>query len=170
MKNISFQNDVLPLKNVLYRLALRITLNREEAEDIVQDTLIKIWNNRERWGEIESMEAYGLTICRNLAIDRNKRAGNSSETLDETEAMPQTQEPTPYEQMLQRDRIELVRKLIDTLPEKQRSCMQLREFEGKPYKEIADVLGISEEQVKISIFRARQAIKKKYEQLENYGL
>ena len=44
MKNISFRNDVLPLKNVLYRLALRITLNKEEAEDIVQDTLMKVWN------------------------------------------------------------------------------------------------------------------------------
>ena len=43
MKNISFRNDVLPLKNVLYRLALRITLNKEEAEDIVQDTLMKVW-------------------------------------------------------------------------------------------------------------------------------
>ena len=41
MNNISFRNDVLPLKNVLYRLALRITLNHEEAEDVVQDTLIK---------------------------------------------------------------------------------------------------------------------------------
>ena len=43
MKEISFQNDVLPLKNKLFRLALRITLNREEAEDVVQDTLIKVW-------------------------------------------------------------------------------------------------------------------------------
>ena len=170
MKNISFRDDVLPLKNVLYRLALRITLNREEAEDIVQDTLIKIWNNRERWSEIESMEAYGLTICRNLAIDRNKRASNSNETLDETDIMPPASEPTPYEKMLQKDRFELVKKLIDTLPEKQRSCMQLRDFEGKSYKDISHILEISEEQVKISIFRARQAIKQKYDQLENYGL
>ena len=49
MKEISFQNDVLPLKNKLFRLALRITLNREEAEDVVQDTLIKVWNARDRW-------------------------------------------------------------------------------------------------------------------------
>ena len=47
MGNISFHNDVLPLKNMLYRLALRITLSREEAEDIVQDTLLKVWNRRD---------------------------------------------------------------------------------------------------------------------------
>ena len=46
IKQVSFRNDVLPLKNILYRLALRITLNSAEAEDIVQDTLIKVRNNR----------------------------------------------------------------------------------------------------------------------------
>ena len=56
MKEISFQNDVLPLKNKLFRLALRITLNREEAEDVVQDTLIKVWNARDRWQELDSIE------------------------------------------------------------------------------------------------------------------
>ena len=49
MKKVSFRNDVLPLKNELFRLALRITLNRAEAEDIVQDTLIKVWNRRYEW-------------------------------------------------------------------------------------------------------------------------
>ena len=72
--------------------------------------------------------------------------------------------------MLQKDRIELIHKLVDSLPEKQRSCMQLRDFEGKSYKDIADVLGITEEQVKVNIFRARQAIKLKFKEFDNYGL
>ena len=58
MKEISFRNDVLPLKNKLFRLALCITLNREEAEDVVQDTMIKVWNARERWQDLESIEAF----------------------------------------------------------------------------------------------------------------
>lgn len=72
MKNISFRNDVLPLKNELYRLALRITLNSAEAEDIVQDTLIKVWNKRDDWQNIDSIEAFSLTICRNISLDRLK--------------------------------------------------------------------------------------------------
>jgi RNA polymerase sigma-70 factor (ECF subfamily) len=72
--------------------------------------------------------------------------------------------------MLQKDRIELVKQLLDRLPEKQRSCMQLRDFEGKPYKEIAEVLGMTEEQVKVNIFRARQTIKQKFKEYEDYGL
>ena len=82
MKNISFRNDVLPLKNKLYRLALRITIDSAEAEDIVQETLIKVWNKREVWNEIESIEAFSLTICRNLALDAVKKLGNNNDSLN----------------------------------------------------------------------------------------
>ena len=171
MSIVSFKNDVLPLKNELFRLALRITLNREEAEDIVQETLIKVWNNREKWPEIDSMEAYSLTICRHLALDKLRRHGNHCESL-EGENIPEQADlsSNPYELMYQRNRIELVRTLINGLPEKQRSCMQLRDIEGKAYKDIAAILGITEEQVKVNIFRARQTIKQRYQELEKYGL
>lgn len=167
MKNISFRNDVLPLKNVLYRLALRITLRHEDAEDIVQDTLIKVWNKRDEWQDIESIEAYSLTVCRNLALDRIKRKDRQNESLDDIQLdQGATAVTNPYEQMLQKDRIELVRRIVNALPEKQRTCMQLRDFEGKTYKEIAAIMDISEDQVKINIFRARQAVKQKYQQIE----
>lgn len=171
MKNVSFRNDVLPLKNELYRLALRITLNTAEAEDIVQDTLIKVWNKRDDWENIDSIEAFSLTVCRNLALDRHKQVGNKYESLDETDTanVPHAA-TTPYEQTAQQDRMALVRKLVNELPEKQRACLQLRDFEGKAYKEVAQILGITEEQVKVNIFRARQAIKQKYQKLEEYGL
>lgn len=71
---------------------------------------------------------------------------------------------------MQREKVEIVRSLIDNLPEKQRSCMQLRDIEGKTYKEIAAILSITEEQVKINIFRARQTIKQQFQQYDNYGL
>ena len=72
--------------------------------------------------------------------------------------------------MISTDRISLVRRLVDSLPEKQRSCMQLRDFEGKSYKEIAQVLDITEDQVKVNIFRARQTIKQRFNEAEDYGL
>lgn len=170
MKNISFRNDVLPLKDALYRLALRITLSHEEAEDIVQDTLIKVWDKRESWNEIESIEAFSITICRNLALDRIKKHDNLNDSLEEKQTESPDTSSTPFEDTLQQDRIELVRNLINALPEKQRSCMQLRDFEGKPYKEIAKILGISEEQVKVNIFRARQTVKERFQKYDNYGL
>ena len=168
MKNISFRNDVLPLKNKLYRLALRITIDSAEAEDIVQETLIKVWNKREVWNEIESIEAFSLTICRNLALDAVKKLGNNNDSLDNKTAPDCAY--NPYEEIIHRDRIKVVKQIVDSLPEKQRSSMQLRDFEGKSYKDIADVLGITEEQVKINIYRARQTVKQRFQEIEDYGL
>lgn len=170
MKEVSFRNDILPLKDILYRLALRITLNRAEAEDIVQDTLIKVWNRRDDWAQMDNIEAYSMTVCRNLALDRIERADNRTVSLDDNGTERPDTASSPLERTAQLDRIEIVRSLIDSLPEKQRSCIQLRDFEGRTYKEIARVLDISEEQVKVNIFRARQTIKFKFQQYDNYGL
>ena len=170
MKKVSFRNDVLPLKNELFRLALRITLNRVEAEDIVQDTLIKVWDRRFEWENIDSIEAFSLTVCRNLSLDRLRKKENSNDSLEDVNIAEPVASSNPQDRMIQEDRVSLVRQIIDSLPEKQRSCMQLRDFEGKSYKEIAQVLDITEEQVKVNIFRARQMVKQKYLKLGNYGL
>ncbi len=172
MKKISFRNDVLPLKNELYRLALRITLNPADAEDVVQETMMKVWNRREQWDQIESMEAFCLTICRNQALDKTRKMGFLDQSLDadEHDAPDHSHTANPEEQVIQQDRVQLVRNIIASLPEKQRSVMQLRDFEGKSYKEIAAILEISEEQVKINIYRARQVIKQKFIDAERYGL
>lgn len=170
MNIISFRHDVLPLKDLLYRLALRITLNHEEAQDIVQDTMMKVWSKRDELESIESIEAYCMTICRNLSLDKMKAKSKQNESLDQIHTETPDLGVNPYEQMMQKDRIDLVRRMINSLPEKQKSCMQLRDFEGKSYKEIASILNISEDQVKVNIYRARQAIKQKYQQIEGNGL
>ena len=157
---ITFQADILPLKNELYRLALRITMNAAEAEDVVQETMMKVWNRREQWEQIESIEAFCLTICRNLSLDKLRRMDNQTQSLDAAyDPKDFHVASNPEEQAVQRDRIQLVRQLINMLPEKQRSCMQLRDMEGKSY-------GITEEQVKVNIFRARQTIKERFQKIE----
>ncbi len=168
MKKVSFQNDILPLKNKLYRLAVRITLNPEDAEDTVQETMMKVWNKRQQWEQIESMEAFCMTICRNIALDKTHRMTGSEQSLDADEHdTPDTNyHANPEQQTIEQDRIRLVRTIIDSLPEKQRSVIQLRDFEGKSYKEIAAIMDISEEQVKINIYRARQAVKQRFLETE----
>ena len=71
MHEISFQEHILPLKDKLFRLALRITFNRAEAEDVVQETMIRVWSKRAEWGNLESIEAYCLTVAKRLAIDKS---------------------------------------------------------------------------------------------------
>ncbi len=163
MKTISFQSDILPLKNELYRMALRITMNAADAEDVVQETMMKVWNRRDQWNQIESIEAFCLTICRNVSLDKVRRMDNQTQSLDAAyDPKDQGVASNPEEQAIQSDRVRLVRQMINLLPEKQRSCMQLRDMEGKSYKDIATVLDITEEQVKVNIFRARQTIREKF--------
>ncbi len=169
MQEISFRDDILPLKDKLFRLALRITFDRAEAEDIVQDTLIRVWDKRDEWSQMDSVEAYCLTITRNLAIDRSqKKEAQNVELTPETQEMPDAS--VPDRQMERDEQLSIVHRLINELPEKQRSIVQLRDIEGKSYKEIAEVLGLAEEQVKVNLFRARQRIKTKYNEINNYGL
>lgn len=169
MQEISFRNDILPLKDKLFRLALRITFNRAEAEDVVQETLIRVWNKRDEWAQFTSVEAYCLIVARNLAIDRSER--QDAQTVELTPAMEQTSDASsPYEKLVSKERMSLIHRLIDELPEKQRLVMQLRDIEGESYKEIAIALGLTEEQVKVNLFRARQKIKQRFTEIEGYGL
>ena len=150
-------------------MALRITFDRAEAEDIVQDTLIRVWNKREEWQQMDSIEAYCLTIARNLAIDRSQKMESQNlELTPETQEMPDAKMPDQL--MEQNEQLSIIHRLINELPEKQRSILQLRDIEGKNYKEIAVILGLTEEQVKVNLFRARQRIRLKYNEINDYGL
>lgn len=169
MQEISFRNDILPLKDKLFRLALRITFDRAEAEDIVQETLIRVWNKRDEWTQFGSIEAYCLTVAKNLAIDRSER--KDAQTVELTPDLEQASDASsPYERLVTKERMKLIHRLMTELPEKQRQIMQLRDLEDKSYKEIAVALNLTEEQVKVNLFRARQKVKQKFIDIEGYGL
>lgn len=157
------------MKDKLFRLALRITLDRAEAEDVVQDTMIRVWDKRDEWKQFESVEAYCLTVTKNLAIDRSqkKEAQNVQLTPEVEEA---TEASGPYERLVSDERMTIIHRLVNELPEKQRLIMQLRDIEGESYKEIAKVLNLTEEQVKVNLFRARQKVKQRYIEIDEYGL
>ena len=150
MRTVSFQDDVLPLKDKLFRLALHITLNAAEAEDVV------------------SVEAYSLTICRRLALNEAARAGHGNVTLEEYDEP--AADHTPFDQLALREQMALVRRLIDRLPEVQRTIMLLRDIEGTPYADIARIMQLGEGQVRVYLHRARGRIKRLIEETENYGL
>ena len=170
MQEQSFIHSLLSLKDRLYRLALGITQNRQEAEDVVQDTLLRMWNKRTEWHRIASPEAYCLTTARNLALDRTAR--QTEDALDENpENEPATAfADTPQGHMEQHEQWALVQRLMKQLPPLQRQVMHLRDVEGMSYKQIADLTGHSEEQVKSALFRARQKVRQLYLEIERYGL
>lgn len=169
MQEISFRDDILPLKDKLFRLALRITFDRAEAEDVVQDTMIRVWNKREEWTQFGSIEAYCLTVAKNLAIDRSQK--KEAQNVELTPEMEEESEISgPYDQLVNNERMSIIHRLINELSEKQRLIMQLRDIEGESYKEIAKILSLTEEQVKVNLFRARQKVKQRYLEIDEYGL
>lgn len=160
MENVSFRTTVLPLSDRLFRIALRITMNRAEAEDVVQDTLLRVWECRSEWEQIGSLEAFAIATCRNRALDVAKRAGRNNTSLDKIDS----DQPSIFNlqsSIEAREELSLVRRLMDDLPEVQRTIMLLRDIEGKTYQEIAQLLDISETQVKVYLHRARTKIKER---------
>ena len=160
MIEVSFKNDILPLKDVLFRLALRITQNREDAEDIVQETLIRLWNEL-KVSEIENIKSYAMTVCRNLSLDHNALKERQTLSYDETLHDQLDTSSQPDCLVESKEKYNLVTNLISQLPEKQRTALHMRDVEGRSYKEIAQVMEISESDVKVNIFRARQRLKEK---------
>ena len=170
MKQIDFRHDLLPLKDKIYRMGLRITLNAQEAEDLTQDTLIRAWSKREELASVDSVEAFCITICRNLALDRMARKENANVSIEQTDTDAYDSARNPEERLMHDERLQRVHQLFNALPEKQRTAMQLRDIEGMTYEEAAHVMGISEEAFKVTLHRARKALKTQYEKIENYGL
>ena len=169
MQEISFRDDILPSKDKLFRLALRITFDRAEAEDVVQDTMIRVWNKREEWTQFGSIEAYCLTVAKNLAIDRSQK--KEAQNVELTPEMEEESEISgPYDELVNNERMSIIHRLINELPEKQRLIMQLRDIERESYKEIAKISNLTEEQVKVNLFRARQKVKQRYLEIDEYGL
>lgn len=168
MQEIRFREDILPLKDKIFRLALRITFNRAEAEDIVQETLMRVWNHRDELLEIESLEAYCLTIARRLAIDASEKKEAQNQRLTPEFDTP-AEASTPFDELVHKERMELLHRFVSQLPEKQRLVFHLRDVEGRSYQEIANILQVSEEQVKVNLFRARQKIKQQFIKTGDYG-
>jgi RNA polymerase sigma-70 factor (ECF subfamily) len=146
------------LTDKLFRLAMSITGNREDAEDVVQDALLNVWKKQEDGLDIQNVEAYCFRSVRNIAIDKIALSDNQSLTWDENYDVPSTTK-TAQELLEQAEQMEMLERCIRQLPEKQRTIFQLREVEELSYKEIAETMNFSEEQVKVNLFRARQKLR-----------
>lgn len=167
----TFTSDILPLKNKLHRFATRYLGNEVEAQDVVQDVMIKVWNRREDIEHLENLEAWCMTVTRNLSLDRLKSSKRKN-TVQMPEGLDVTDgdRHTPYHNVASGDMMKNIDGLMNTLPEKQRQVMQLRDIEGFSYKEISDILVIDLNQVKVNLFRARKFIREKLFEMNAYGL
>ncbi len=163
-----FKQSILPLKDKLFRLALCIVRHREEAEDIVQEVLLKVWNNRLSLADINNPAAYCTVITKNAAFDRLRQTSYKIPHMS-VEPHDAVDLQTPQANMQREERQTLIIRLIAALPDDKRMLIQLRDIEGESYQDIARILNISESKVKTDLFRARQSLKQQLDKMNAYG-
>ncbi|MCW3465612.1 RNA polymerase sigma factor [Chitinophaga nivalis] len=166
-----FLSQVVPVRQKLYRFAFRLLGNEEDAQDITQDVLLKVWGMQEQMKELQNMEAWCMRITRNLALDKIKsRKYRRADDLERGAEVPATQQKNPHAVAEQNDVMQQVHRAIRDLPEKYRTIMQLRDMDGFSYQEIAEILDIDLNEVKVNLHRARKSVREKLQNLQVYGI
>lgn len=164
-----FKQTILPIKDKLFRYAFRIVKDADEAQDVVQEVFIKLWNKRHEWDKYQNIEALCMRMTRNLAIDKTRSKHRRVQSLDTAyNVMENTASPERLTES--NDTMSQIKSMIDGLPNKQKEIMQLRDIEGLSYKEIAAALKMPMSQVKVYLFRARKQIREQLVNSELYGL
>ncbi|MBT7142821.1 MAG: RNA polymerase sigma factor [Bacteroidetes bacterium] len=151
----------------MYRYAFSILKDSETAADVVQDCLLKIWNNRKKLAEIHSPESWAMRIARNQCYDWVKM--NRFSLVGEKE-LSKTDSRSADSELLENDYKHWLNKIIKSLSEKQQEIFHLREVEEMAYQDIAEILGLSLSEVKVSLHRTRAKIRLEMQKIEQYGI
>ena len=168
MQQTEFLNVVLPFKDKLYRLAKRLLVSKEEAEDATQEILMKLWSKKKMITGYNNVEAYAMMMTKNFCLDRlkSKQAGNlklvHSNYKDENVSL--------QNQLEVNDSLSWIEKIMEELPQQQKMVLQLRDVEQYEFEEIAELLGMSATAVRVALSRARKTVREKLVQKHNYGI
>jgi len=162
-----FLETILPCKDRLYRLAKRLLVSRDEAEDAVQEVFLKLWKGRDKIENYKSPEAFAITMTKNYCLDRlkSRQASNLKivhNNYKNSENIERQVEAT--------EGVELVTKIMKTLPEKQKIIMQLRDIEQFEFAEISQMLEINETAIRVALSRARKVVREQLIKQYNYGV
>ncbi len=166
MSTKSFHNVILQQSDGLYRFALSILKEPETAKDAVQDCLAKIWRKKDDLGEVQNLQAWTFRIVKNHCLDVIR---GSRHTEDIAHSVSISDQSAADFELLYEDQQHWLKKVLDTLSHKQQEVFHLREIEEMSYQEICDITGLSMNEVKVNLHRARTSIRAKLEKVEAYG-
>lgn len=159
-----FKQLLLPLYPRLQRVALRLLGNAEDAEDIVQEVYLKLWSKRDALPDVQDVEAYCVTLTRNMCIDRLRMAEADKADVDEVPTMLAATDDVEA-QVERHDAVEQVKQIIGTLPEHQQQVITLRDMEDCSFEEIAEQTGLTAVNVRMLLSRARKTIRERFKKL-----
>ena len=164
-------------KDKIFHLAYRMLNNKQEAEDAVQETFLRVYTNLHRYDENQKFSTWIFRIGTNLCIDKLRRRKNTysldAEMPDgegnDYYAMLPSHEDTPEKQVIVSETQEQIHRAIETLPEKYKSVVILRYLHDMSLQEISDVLDMPVTTIKTRVHRGREYLRKRLEQEDQVG-
>lgn len=168
MNQLEFLKLTSPFKDKVFRLAKRLLISTEEAEDATQEVLVKLWSKNESLVGFNSIEAFAMTITKNYCLDqlKSKRSENlkivHDNFTDDAHSLVKKVEDD--------DSLNWVEKIINQLPEQQRLIIQMRDIEQYEFSEIAIIMQMNETAIRVALSRARKTIRECMIKIENYGI
>ena len=162
MTHAIFKETVFCLKDEMYRFAKRFVMSSDEAEDIVQDLMMKFWQKKEELSTFGNLKSYAMKSVKNECLNRLKhhdvKMGFADFQIHRSE-LYQIETNNLKDQIIA---------FIRQLPEKQKTVIHLKDVEEYEISEIAKMLEMEENAVRINLMRARQKIKEQITKLMNY--
>ena len=160
-----FKINVLPLREKLFNYSRKMTEETSDAEDIVQEAFLKLWRMREKLDEYHSIDALATEIVKNLCIDRWKSPVHASVGLDEIKVLSGWD--NPEQTLVANDQVQLIGKIMETLPPLQQTIIRMKDIEGYESEEIAEITGCDIQAVRMNLSRARKRVREVFLQLTN---
>lgn len=168
MHQKEFMQLVNPFKDKIFRIAKRLLVSSEEAEDATQEVLVKLWNKNESLNGYKSIEALAMTLVKNYCLDqlKSKRAGNMKIVHNNYA----DREAGLQQKLEDKDTWNWVEKIINNLPEQQKLIVQMRDIEEMEFEEIAKVLEMNEQAIRTALSRARKTIRERMIKIHHHGI
>ena len=161
-----FKKIFLPYHGKLYRIAFRFLDNRSDAEDMVQETYFKLWQNREELESLLNPESFAVKVLKNNCLDFLKKIKPEMLTIDE---MLNPAIDISFVELDNKDKLEHVKFIINRLPEQQKNLIRMKIWEGLSDEEIEIQTGLKKGNIKVIISRTRKIVKTLYQKWEKYG-
>lgn len=158
MQASDFKQLFLPCHRKLFSVAYRLMSNAQAAEDMVQETFLKLWMQRDKMEKIDNPEAYSITVLRRIFYDK-MRAGHLQEVDKDVGSLQVSSSLNISKQLEEADEYQRVRLLINHLPEPQARIMLMRDIEDRSFDEISIETGLTEVNIRSILSRARKKIR-----------
>lgn len=161
-----FKKRFLPFHRKLYNVAYRLLENVADAEDLVQEAYLKLWDKRDGLAIINNPEAFSVTLVKNMCFDI-LRAGKSILTKQTVE-LNELHESVETDNSEVKDDLGQVKHIIASLPIQQQKVVVLRDIKGCTYEEIEQLTGLNSINVRVLLSRGRKRIREQYNKLNEY--